>query len=176
MRLTKFTDYAIRVLLYSASRPDTLVTIEETADVFEISRAHLKKVVLHLSSHGYLRAVRGRGGGFSLALAPADIGLGDLVRTTESDFGLVECFLPGNHCAITPFCRLPGILDEALSAFLGTLDRYTLQDLLLTPESFVAPPGPQPQLVSEGVRGGPARRIAAADARPAATRRVGSAG
>lgn len=145
MRLTKFSDYAIRVLLYSASRPGTLVTIEETADVFEISRAHLKKVVLHLSSEGYLRAVRGRGGGFTLARKPAEIGLGTLLRSTESDFGLTECFLPGNRCAITPVCRLPGIVNEALQAFLATFDRYTLQDIILTPESFLAPPRDHPQ-------------------------------
>ncbi len=142
MRLTKFSDYAIRVLLYSASRPGTLVTIEETADVFDISRAHLKKVVLHLSSNGYLRAVRGRGGGFTLACAPSEIGLGDLLRSTESDFGLAECFLEGNRCAISPVCRLPPILNEALEAFLATFDRYTLQDIMLTPESFLAQPRP----------------------------------
>lgn len=145
MRLTKFSDYAIRVLLYAASRPNALVTIEETADVFDVSRAHLKKVVLHLSSNGYLRAVRGRGGGFTLARAPRDIPLGELLRSTESDFGLAECFLPGNRCAITPVCRLPRILNEALSAFLETFDRYTLQDILLEPESFLEQPGPQPR-------------------------------
>ena len=176
MRLTKFTDYAIRVLLYSASRPDALVTIEETADVFDISRAHLKKVVLHLSSHGYLRAVRGRGGGFGLARAPAEIGLGELVRSTESDFGLADCFLPDNRCAITSFCQLPGVLNEALSAFLDTLDRYTLQDLVLTPESFVVAPGPQPQRGPNMVQARPARRVAAAAARQSASRRSGPAG
>ena len=144
MRLTKFSDYAIRVLLYSASRPDTLVTIEETADVFDISRAHLKKVVLHLSTYGYLRAVRGRGGGFTLACAPAEMGLGDLLRSTESDFGLAECFLSGNRCVLTPSCKWPRILNEALEAFLQTFDRYTLQDILLQPESFLEQPGPQP--------------------------------
>ncbi|MBK5928247.1 Rrf2 family transcriptional regulator [Rhodobaculum claviforme] len=145
MRLTKFSDYALRVLLYAASRPGTLVTIEETADVFEVSRAHLKKVVLHLSSNGYLQAMRGRGGGFTLARAPQEIGLGALIRSTEGDFGLVECFQDGNRCPITPMCRFPAIMNEALAAFLTTLDRYTLHDVMLTPESFLAVPGPQPR-------------------------------
>ena len=160
MRLTKFSDYAVRVLLYAASRPGTLVTIEETADVFEISRAHLKKVVLHLSSNGYLRAVRGRGGGFTLACAPSEIGLGELLRSTESDFGLTECFLPENRCAISPVCRWPRILNEALDAFLATFDRYTLQDILLSPESFLAAPRPHGQRGPD--LGGGRRRSSAA--------------
>lgn len=136
MRLTKFTDYALRVLLYAASRPGRLVTIEETATAFDVSRAHLKKVVLLLSTHGYLRAVRGRRGGFTLGRTPEEINLGAVLRLTEPDFGLMECFLPDNACPISHLCKLPHVVNSALAAFIDTFDAYTLQDVLLSPEDF----------------------------------------
>ncbi len=136
MRLTNFSDYALRVLLYAAARGDTLITIEETARVYGISRAHLMKVVNQLTRAGYLTAVRGRSGGLELAMRPNKIRLGDVVRATEPDFALVECFAPDNRCLITPRCRLRGVLKEALAAFIATLDRYTLADLVLRPEDF----------------------------------------
>lgn len=141
MRLTKFSDYALRVLLYAASRPQELVTIEETARVFGISRAHLKKVVLLLSQAGYVHAVRGRRGGFTLGMPPAGINLGALLRLTEGDLGLVECFREDNECRLTPVCRLPRIVNEALEAFVATFDRYTLEDILLAPEDFMTTDG-----------------------------------
>ena len=146
VRLTKFTDYALRVLLYAASRPEQLVTIEETARAFEVSRAHLKKVVLLLSSAGYLRAVRGRRGGFTLGRAPDDINIGAVLRLTEPDFGLMECFLPDNACPISHLCKLPHVVNEALAAFIETFDQYTLRDVMLTPEDFMrAAPGERPR-------------------------------
>ena len=136
MRLTNFSDYALRVLLYAAARHDELITIDETATVYGISKAHLMKVVNQLTRAGYLRAVRGRSGGLTLAMRPNKISLGDVVRATEPDFALVECFSPDNRCLITPRCRLRGVLKEALGAFIATLDRYTLADLVLRPEDF----------------------------------------
>ncbi|MBN9595307.1 MAG: Rrf2 family transcriptional regulator [Afipia sp.] len=136
MRLTNFSDYALRVLLYAAARDGMLVTIEETAKVYGISRAHLMKVANQLTRAGYLTAVRGRSGGLELAKRPDKIRLGDVVRATEPDFALVECFAPDNQCRITPRCRLRGALNEALAAFIATLDRYTLADLVLHPEDF----------------------------------------
>ncbi|CAN5406103.1 Rrf2 family transcriptional regulator [soil metagenome] len=136
MRLTNFSDYALRVLLYAAARHDTLITIEETARVYKISRTHLMKVANQLTRAGYLTAVRGRSGGLALAMRPNKILLGDVVRATEPDFALVECFAPDNRCLITPRCRLRGVLQEALAAFVATLDRYTLADLVLRPEDF----------------------------------------
>ncbi|MEH2514035.1 Rrf2 family nitric oxide-sensitive transcriptional repressor [Nitrobacteraceae bacterium AZCC 1564] len=136
MRLTNFSDYALRVLLYAAVRRDELITIEETAKVYGISKAHLMKVVNQLTRVGYLKAVRGRSGGLALAMRPNKIRLGDVVRATEPDFALVECFASGNRCRITPSCRLRGVLHEALGAFIATLDRYTLADLVLRPEDF----------------------------------------
>jgi Rrf2 family nitric oxide-sensitive transcriptional repressor len=136
MRLTNFSDYALRILMYAAAQGDRLITIEETADVYGISRAHLMKVANQLTRAGYLEAVRGRSGGLILAKRPSKIRLGDVVRATEPDFALVECFAADNQCLITPNCRLRGVLAEALAAFTGTLDRYTLADLILSPEDF----------------------------------------
>jgi Rrf2 family nitric oxide-sensitive transcriptional repressor len=136
MRLTNFSDYALRVLLYAAARPDQLITIEETAKAYGISKAHLMKVANQLTRSGYLKAVRGRSGGLALAMRPNRIRLGDVVRETEPDFTMVECFGSDNHCRITPRCRLRGVLKEALGAFMSTLDRYTLADLVLRPEDF----------------------------------------
>lgn len=133
MRLTNFSDYALRVLMYAASHDDRLITIEETAEIYGISRAHLMKVVNQLTRAGYLKAVRGRSGGVMLAKDPSRIKLGEVLRATEPDFALVECFTTDNQCVITPRCRLRGALKEALGAFTGTLDRYTLADLVLTP-------------------------------------------
>ncbi|WP_414463576.1 Rrf2 family transcriptional regulator [Hyphomicrobium sp. DY-1] len=136
MRLTNFTDFALRVLLFAASHGDRLITIEETAEVYGISRTHLMKVVNQLTNAGFLRGVRGRSGGFALALRPEKIRLGDVVRATEPDFALVECFGTQNSCLITPRCRLKGVLNEALLAFAATLDKHTLADIMLAPKDF----------------------------------------
>ncbi len=136
MQLTNFSDYALRVLMYAAAQGDRLITIKETADVYSISRAHLMKVANQLTRAGYLKAVRGRSGGLALAKRPNRIKLGDVLRATEPDFALAECFGTDNRCLITPRCRLRGVLREALAAFVGTLDRYTLADLILSPEDF----------------------------------------
>ena len=136
MRLTNFSDYALRVLMYAAARGDRLITIDETAKVYGISRTHLMKIVNQLTRAGYLKAVRGRSGGVTLAKRPNKIRLGDVVRITEPDFALVECFGPDNQCVITARCRLRRALGEALDAFIATLDRYTLADLILNPQDF----------------------------------------
>ncbi|RUP09938.1 Rrf2 family transcriptional regulator [Hyphomicrobium sp.] len=136
MQLTDFTDYSLRVLLYAASQGDRLITIEETAGIYDISRAHLMKVVNQLTNTGFLTSVRGRSGGVMLAKPPEKIRLGDVIRATEPDFALVECFGTDNHCAITPRCKLRGVLNEARAGFLATLDRYTLADIALRPRDF----------------------------------------
>jgi Rrf2 family transcriptional regulator, nitric oxide-sensitive transcriptional repressor len=137
MRLTLLSDYALRVLLYAAAAGDRLTTIEETAKTYNISRAHLRKVVNILTRAGYIKALRGRSGGFTLAKAPETINLGEIVRATEPDFALVECFATGSRCIITKRCQLPDVLNEALNAFVATLDRYTLADILLTKRDFL---------------------------------------
>ena len=136
MRLTNFSDYALRLLMLAAAQPDRLITIEETAEVYGISRAHLMKVANQLTRAGFLRAVRGRSGGLTLARKPDQINLGDVLRATEPDFDLVECFTAYNRCMLTPRCRLRGILHDALAAFSETVGSHTLADLVLGPADF----------------------------------------
>ena len=131
MRLTRYTDYALRVLIYLGSHPDKLSTISEIAAYHNISRNHLMKVVHQLGSWGYIDTLRGKGGGIRLAHPPGDIVIGDVVRHTEENLEIVECFTPGNSdCMILPGCRLKSVLDEALNSFLATLDLHTLADFL----------------------------------------------
>jgi Rrf2 family nitric oxide-sensitive transcriptional repressor len=136
MRLTNFTDFALRLLMYTAAHEDRLITIEEASEVYDISRAHLMKITNTLTRAGFLKAVRGRSGGLMLAKPPHKIRLGEVVRATEPDFALVECFNADNQCIITRSCRLRGILHEGLRAFSAVLDKYTLADLMLRPKDF----------------------------------------
>jgi Rrf2 family nitric oxide-sensitive transcriptional repressor len=126
MKLTLFTDYSIRVLLYLGARPGRLCSIGEVAQGYRISQNHLMKVVNALVRQGYVESVRGRAGGIRLGREPAEISLGALVRDTEDRFDLVDC----GSCVVAPACGVTGVLNEALDAFLGVLDRYTLADML----------------------------------------------
>jgi Rrf2 family transcriptional regulator, nitric oxide-sensitive transcriptional repressor len=136
MNLSKFSDYAFRLLLLAAARPGQMITIREAAQTYGISQAHLKKVVTLLTRKGYLIATRGHGGGFTLGLAPGEIRLGAVLRDTEPAFELVECYTDQRRCVISGVCRLPRAFDDALAAFVEVLDRYTLQDVALTPRIF----------------------------------------
>ncbi len=97
------------------------------------------KVVNILVRSGFLIGIRGRSGGFRLAMTPKEIVVGDVIRATEPDFALVECFATGNQCIVTGCCKLPTMLNEALNSFIATLDRYTLADLLLKRLDFDTP-------------------------------------
>ncbi|AKH20084.1 Rrf2 family transcriptional regulator [Sedimenticola thiotaurini] len=131
MRLTTFTDYTIRVLIYIGLHPGQRATISELADAYQISRNHLMKVVHHLGQTGYIDTLRGKGGGFQLAQPPEQINIGKLVRRTEQHTTLVECFSEtDSHCRISPTCRMKAILNEALAAFYAVLDQYSLADLI----------------------------------------------
>lgn len=130
MRLTSMTDYSLRLLMYVAQQTDRLCTIAEIAEVYGISEAHLMKITHQLALGGWLETVRGKGGGMRLGKAPKDINLGEVVRSMETDFNLVECFGTGNACTITRHCQLAGILDGALESFMKHLDGYTLADVL----------------------------------------------
>lgn len=136
MRLTMMSDYALRVLIFAAAHPHRLVTIDETLGAYGISRGHLMKIVGVLASAGMLRSQRGRSGGFTLGRPPEEIRLGDILRLTEPDFEMVECFGAQNACAITPGCSLPRIVNAALEAFMQVMDRHSLADLALGPEAF----------------------------------------
>lgn len=131
MRLTRFSDYSLRVLMYLAVRTGGVATIDEIAEAYGISRAHLTKVVRELGRTGLLKTTRGRGGGVRLASPPEEVAVGEVLRLTEPDLALVECLdAAGGDCRIDPVCGLRGALQEALAAFLETLDGYTLADLV----------------------------------------------
>jgi len=131
MHLTNFTDYCLRALMFVALKGEELTTIDEIAERYGINRNHLVKVVFRLGQLGYLDTSRGKGGGMRLAGNPAKINLGKLVRQTEQDFALVECFQDQNClCVIEPACVLKKALRRALGAFFEVLDEYTLADLV----------------------------------------------
>jgi Rrf2 family nitric oxide-sensitive transcriptional repressor len=134
MRLTDYTDYALRVLMYLGAQANRLVTIQEIADVHAISRNHLTKVVHHLGLAGLVETVRGRAGGIRLARDPAAISIGSVVRLTEPDFTMVECFdEKKNSCSLSPVCVLKNTLGRATSAYLQELDRTSLASVLPVP-------------------------------------------
>jgi Rrf2 family nitric oxide-sensitive transcriptional repressor len=130
MRLAEYTDYTLRVLMYCAAHPDRLVTIAELAEQHGVSKNHLMKIVNDLARQGVLETTRGRGGGLRLLRAPAGIRVGDVVRSSETDFRLVECFdRSTNACSLTPSCRLKGVFHAALQAYFRELDGVTLADI-----------------------------------------------
>lgn len=130
MRLSAFSDYSLRVLMHLGGNTDRLTTIGEIARLHAISENHLTKVVHQLARAGYIETLRGKGGGMRLARAPREITLGEVLRHTETDFALVECFGQGSRCQIEPACQLKSILEEALAALFRVLDGYTLADIL----------------------------------------------
>ncbi len=131
MRLTAFTDYCLRVLIYLAIDPDRRATIAQIATAFGISESHLMKVVHFLGKHGFLTNVRGKGGGITLGRPPAEINVADVVRLSEADALPAECFnRQTNTCVITPACQLKRVLDRAVRAFYAVLAEYTLADLV----------------------------------------------
>lgn len=138
MRLTQWTDYSLRVLMYCAAceHRDLPVTITEIADSHGISRSHLTKIVHQLGAHGLLETTRGRGGGIRLCKPAAEINVGELIRQTETDFTMVECFdVQTNQCCLSPQCRLKGVLQQATNSYLAVLDGVTLADLIAPPDA-----------------------------------------
>jgi Rrf2 family nitric oxide-sensitive transcriptional repressor len=136
MRLTDYTDYSLRTLIYVAVHPGESVTIQNIADAFGIPKNHLIKIVQKLGQAGLLHTMRGRTGGIRLGRAAEDINVGEVIRTMETDFGLVECFHEHNACVITRACGLRNVLHEALQAYFQILDSYTLQDLVAKPQAI----------------------------------------
>ncbi|TDP62042.1 RrF2 family transcriptional regulator [Roseateles toxinivorans] len=160
MRLSEYTDYTLRVLMYCARHRERLVTINELAEQHALSKGHLMKVVNDLARQELIETTRGRGGGLRLSKEPGTIRIGDVVRASETDFRLVECFDPStNACTLTPNCRLKHLFDTALRGYFQALDGATLADLT------VGSPGP------EGHSAGAAVRVkrAVAVAMPAST-------
>jgi len=130
MRLTRFTDYSLRVLIYLGLRKDHRVTIREISEAYNVSRNHLMKVVSNLTRLGYVEARRGPGGGLALARPASEINLATVVTEIEEDLDLVECFNPQGRCVITVVCQLRVALQKALQAYMQILQTHTLQDLL----------------------------------------------
>lgn len=132
MRLTMYTDYSLRVLIFLASKQqEELTTVQEISDAYQISKNHLTKIVHSLGKLQLIETVRGRGGGIRLSVDPKDINIGELVRKTEDDFHLVECFDSSkNMCVLSSACQLKGVLYEALQAYFAVLDRYTIADFI----------------------------------------------
>ncbi|CAL8473825.1 HTH-type transcriptional regulator NsrR [Caballeronia sp. S22] len=134
MRLTDYTDYSLRVLLYLSVRPSGLSTIQEISDAYGISKNHLMKIVQQLGELGWVETVRGRNGGLRIASRSRDLTIGDVVRKTENDFAIVGCFADQGdatrqRCVIQPSCRLRGVLAAARDAFLAELDKHTVGEL-----------------------------------------------
>jgi Rrf2 family transcriptional regulator, nitric oxide-sensitive transcriptional repressor len=131
MRLTAYSDYSLRLLMYLALKEDGLPTIAEVAQSYAISKNHLMKVAHQLGVAGYVETVRGRQGGLRLAKPPEAIRIGEVVRHTEPDMAIVMCFEPINAtCVIEPCCVLKQALEKACQAFVEVLDGYTLRDLV----------------------------------------------
>jgi Rrf2 family nitric oxide-sensitive transcriptional repressor len=162
MRLSEYTDYTLRVLMYCATRADRLVTIAELADVHQVSKNHLMKIVNDLARQGVLETTRGRGGGLRLLKAPASIKVGAVVRASETDFRMVECFdASTDTCTLTPDCRLKGVLGSALKAYFAELDRVTLADIATPVRGAGRRPAAEAPIV--GPEPGRARRRAPAN-------------
>lgn len=131
MKLTDYTDYTLRVLIYLGLHPNELVTIQQVADGYRISKNHLMKIVNQLAQSGVVAATRGRNGGVRLAVPANEINIGAIVRATEADFRIVECFdQVNNQCVLSPACRLRAAMHEALEAFFRVLDGLTLADVI----------------------------------------------
>jgi Rrf2 family nitric oxide-sensitive transcriptional repressor len=130
MRLTDYTDYTLRVLMFCALNPERSITIAELAASHAVSKNHLMKIVNDLARQGLLQTTRGRGGGLRLLKPAAEINIGDVVRSTETDFRMVECFDAGsNSCTLTAHCQLKQVIRSALKSYLAELDKVTLADI-----------------------------------------------
>ncbi|MFZ6746746.1 RrF2 family transcriptional regulator [Undibacterium sp. JH2W] len=137
MRLTAFTDYTLRTLMYLAQHEDRLVTIQEIAELHSISKSHLTKVVHQLGMSNMVETIRGRNGGLKLNLPPEKINIGDVVRNAESDFDMAECFdRDSNTCSYSGACILKGVLSRATDSYLSVLDAVTLADLVAQKNSI----------------------------------------
>ena len=130
MQLTRFTDYGLRTLIYLCALPsERLASIDEVCEAFDLSRNHVTKIVHKLGTEGYITTLRGKGGGIRLALPPATINLGDVVRSLEPNMLPVNCYEP-HQCTLLPACDLKHIFSEAMEAFMNELDKHTLEDLV----------------------------------------------
>lgn len=130
MKLTSYTNYALRSLQLAALKSPDLVRVDDVAQIHGLSRPHIMKIVHELGKAGYLETVRGRGGGFRLARPAEDIIVGDVVRITEGPLDVVECFNPDkNTCPLMGICILSKKMQEATAAFMAVLDDLTVAQI-----------------------------------------------
>jgi|TARA_B110000908_G_scaffold135602_1_gene160478 Rrf2 family nitric oxide-sensitive transcriptional repressor len=130
MKLTNYTNYALRSLQLAALKSPDLVRADDVAKIHDLSRPHIMKIVHELGRAGYLETVRGRGGGFRLARPPEEIIVGDVVRISEGPLDVVECFNPEkNTCPLMGICILSKKIKEATAAFMAVLDDLTIADI-----------------------------------------------
>ena len=142
MRLTSYTDYALRTLMFLALNRDRLVTIGDIAETHNIAKNHLTKVVHQLGTLGYVETVRGRSGGLRLGKEPEQIRVGDVVRDTETDFYMAACFdEAANGCLYSAGCEMKGALARATHAFLEVLDNVTLAQMVARDPRAARPAG-----------------------------------
>jgi len=152
MQLTRYGDYAVRVLMYLALNSHRRCTTREIADAYGVSESHLTKVVFNLGQSGFILTIRGEGGGLELARPPSEINLGAIYRRFEPNFELAECFAGKEKCAcpIAGFCEITGALELALQVFFEVLNRHTLEDLLTSAPNLK-------RILSRNEEGGPRR-------------------
>lgn len=130
MRLSKFTDYNLRALIYLAINENKLSNVSEISEKFEISYNHMVKVIHHLSKLEIIHTTKGKGGGIRLMINPSDINIGKLIRELEGDSDLLECFTKEGNCKLNPACKLKSALFHAQNEFYKSLEVYTLEDIL----------------------------------------------
>ena len=131
MTLSKFSDYAFRILILLGNNPDITFTVDSISEALGLSNHHIKKIVYKLATKGYVDSSKGRNGGLRLGMNPADINLGELLKITEDNLNIVECFSKdGNTCSISSSCKLKGLIGVALNSFMNVFHQYTLADVL----------------------------------------------
>lgn len=131
MYLSKFTDYSFRILMYLGNHPNKLSTVDELSSILGLSTHHTKKIVYKLSKNNYISSSKGRNGGIKLGMNPKDINLGELIKITEDNLNVLECFsLENNTCSLNNSCKLKPIINDALDSFILKLSNYTLEDIL----------------------------------------------
>ena len=132
MKLSRYSDYALRILIHLALHPDRLISIRQIADIYGISQNHLMKIAQDLGHAGVIQTVRGRNGGLRLARPAKEITIGEVVRRTETRGPIIDC----SGCLIAPGCGLPPMFAEAQEAFMSVLDRYSLSDAAMRSDTL----------------------------------------
>jgi Rrf2 family nitric oxide-sensitive transcriptional repressor len=156
MKLTAYSNYALRSLQMAAIRAPALIQVDDVVRVHGLSRAHIVKVVHELGQAGYLETKRGRGGGFRLAIAAEDIKVGDVVRLTEGPLEIVECFNPeSNTCPLIGICKLSSAIKKATNAFMAVLDDLTLADIVANREELMGRIAPLQEGIVTPIRRAP---------------------